>query len=645
MFAVASVLSLGALMFVQRIRSAVRENALVSYSDSEEEDADSDEEAERILAEHRARREAAAQAEKAQRDAEEEARRANPLIEMQPGWGAAARAMALRRAMERQQSHAATKLATIAEAARQAAQANSASTKVLTDLDFVTLLHEWREAEYLGDVPTEYELQRFTKCASVCRTWYDAIRPMVLRRVVLRHAFMYVAAPRMPRDFKRPSFLEVTPTDELIICDNHKLSVLPVPTLADVEKQASLAGATDTRIIGKEDGSGGTNPGEFYHPHGLALSIDNKTIFVADRSNHRVQALRLSDGSPLDSTLPGCVWGPYDLALHNTRTGALQLYVVDSNNDRVLKLNARRLTDEPLGSFGVSGSLPGELDRPRGISIAGGEVVVAEMGNNRVSVWTHEGECVRTFGDQPSANGALPLRQPFGVLHAHSLLLVTEHAGGGGSSRLCVFTPQGIPLQILAPPECGGLGGLATDGDWIYALDSQKGHVLAFTAKAPAALGSPAALAAAAVAIESAAARKEAASKAKEAKVVPQPAPPTEWRNPAGPVAHFLRPSLAAIRQRFREGHVVSEEELDAINEENVSNAAAAKAVVESLRRRREAGEVLTAAEDSQIEQADVEQRRIAVLAEGLANSLLLSSEARVLAGGGRNFDPFGRNG
>ena len=43
--------------------------------------------------------------------------------------------------------------------------------------------------------------------------------------------------------------------------------------------------------------------------------------------------------------------GPYDLALHNTRTGALQLYMVDSNNDRVLKLNARRLTDEPLGSF------------------------------------------------------------------------------------------------------------------------------------------------------------------------------------------------------------------------------------------------------------------------------------------------------
>ena len=37
---------------------------------------------------------------------------------------------------------------------------------------------------------------------------------------------MYVAAPRMPRDSVVSALdpPEVTPTDELIICDNHKLS-------------------------------------------------------------------------------------------------------------------------------------------------------------------------------------------------------------------------------------------------------------------------------------------------------------------------------------------------------------------------------------------------------------------------------------
>ena len=73
--------------------------------------------------------------------------------------------------------------------------------------------------------------------------------------------------------------------------------------------------------------------------------------------------------------------------------------------------------------------------------------------------------------------------------------------------------------QISQAAQCGGLGGLATDGDWIYALDSQKGHVLAFTAKAPAAFRRPAILRRRhRNRVGFFAARKEAASKAKEAK-------------------------------------------------------------------------------------------------------------------------------
>ena len=72
----------------------------------------------------------------------------------------------------------------------------------------------------------------------------------------------------------------------------------------------------------------------------------------------------------------------------------------------------------------------------------------------------------------------------------------------------------------------------------------------------------------------------------------------------------------------------MSEEELDAINEENVSNAAAAKAMVESLRRRREARRSADGGGATHVrEQADVEQRRIAVLAEGLANVRIVALE------------------
>ena len=42
-------------------------------------------------------------------------------------------------------------------AAKAAARANSTSGKVLSSLDFVSLLHEWREQELIGDVPTEHD--------------------------------------------------------------------------------------------------------------------------------------------------------------------------------------------------------------------------------------------------------------------------------------------------------------------------------------------------------------------------------------------------------------------------------------------------------------------------------------------------------
>lgn len=96
-------------------------------------------------------------------------------------------------------------------------------------------------------------------------------------------------------------------------------------------------------------------------------------------------------------------------------------------------------------------------------------------------MWTLEGECTRTLGDTSTANGTLPLRQPFGVLYAHGLLLVSEYEG----RRLCVFDFDGTPRQVLCPNQCGALGGLVCDTDWIYALDAQKGHVLAFTTQTP----------------------------------------------------------------------------------------------------------------------------------------------------------------
>ena len=157
------------------------------------------------------------------------------------------------------------------------------------------------------------------------------------------------------------------------------------------------------RLLGTSDGSGGAAPGELYHPHGLALSVDGsevyaqaphsatcssprvrlhtrvrlhprplcvpltaactprggRQVYVAGRSNYRMQRLRLADGAPLDVTSAHDINSlPYDVALHHRR-----LYITDANCNRVVTLDTRALGASALASFGRTGERCGELDR------------------------------------------------------------------------------------------------------------------------------------------------------------------------------------------------------------------------------------------------------------------------------------------
>ena len=107
------------------------------------------------------------------------------------------------------------------------------------------------------------------------------------------------------------------------------------------------------------------------------------------------------------------------------------------------------------------------------------------MGNNRCSIYdATSGDFRRCFGEAaPAADGAchpneavvqgeLPLRQPYDVVVAFNMYVVSEYAG----RRVLAFARCGAPLQTLSPPGVGALGGLACDGDWLYVLDESKGR-------------------------------------------------------------------------------------------------------------------------------------------------------------------------
>ena len=169
-----------------RLRSAVTDAAAEALVlDTGEEDPDSDEEADRILENFRARAEVVKKEQEAMQKAEEEAWRATAI---QSFWGPALKAEAMRRARERLQAARDNALVAMRNAAAEALRGGSGrAQEVLQDQDFLLLLMEWREAEELGThtVVTEERLRAFTSPAGVCKAFYRAIRSVSLRRCVL----------------------------------------------------------------------------------------------------------------------------------------------------------------------------------------------------------------------------------------------------------------------------------------------------------------------------------------------------------------------------------------------------------------------------------------------------------------------------
>jgi len=203
-------------------------------------------------------------------------------------------------------------------------------------------------------------------------------------------------------------------------------------------------------------GEQGNQPGQFYHPRGLAIDHDHDRILVADRGTDRIKLWSLSE----QSFLP-CIGyrgsgdlefnGPHGIAIdkhhrrivitdtHNNRLVFLssidlsflfsvakqgsrpgefrnpssiaidddrhRIIVTDTLNHRVQVLSS--IDGSFLFEFGSQGRRPCQFDYPQGLCIASqGRIIVADFGNHRLKSFTHEGHHISSFdcgSEQPSA--------------------------------------------------------------------------------------------------------------------------------------------------------------------------------------------------------------------------------------------------
>ena len=410
-------------------------------------------------------------------------------------WGAAVRARLSGRVEEADKQTQATARQTLAN--------------VSQDADFLWALMEQRAEALVDDcgVVTTPRMRLFACVAGVCKAWREAVCHVVTRKCVLRPSGAPFSGLLHPTFVH--AFAATAPKGLVCVAAEHQLHLVDVCT-----------GSRSTI------GQGGSEPGEFWYPHGITASAT--ALYVADRSNHRIQKLRL-DGTPLTActtvkpvpvsppaALGGAaengfwegldfgpthggeaddgepegsggaseglarrgsgigrlaLWGPYGLALGEAVGDAQLLYASDSNNDRVVAFESENLRFR----FAFPGGGVADLDRPRGLAVCNGEVFCADFGNNRVAIFrAADGVFLRELGS--CSRNSVCIERPYGVVAAHGMLYVSEWA----AKRVAVFTLDGVLLQLVEPVGCGHLGGLSADADMMYVVDCDRDaiHVL-----------------------------------------------------------------------------------------------------------------------------------------------------------------------
>ncbi|MGI9253376.1 MAG: NHL repeat-containing protein, partial [Thermomicrobiales bacterium] len=176
----------------------------------------------------------------------------------------------------------------------------------------------------------------------------------------------------------------------------------------------------------------GADPMNLDSPQGVAVSVDGKTIWIADRDNHRISIWTKSGGVWSDDAIVGS--GPGSSSSEfNRPTGlavtsdGLTMFVADKTNGRVSIWTKSGSTWSNQSTMGSSGSGASQLSTPQGLALAadGLTLWVDDYGNNRISVWkklsgvwTH----IENFGS--AGSGDLDFQSPYSVSASTNGLVV-----------------------------------------------------------------------------------------------------------------------------------------------------------------------------------------------------------------------------
>jgi DNA-binding beta-propeller fold protein YncE len=194
-----------------------------------------------------------------------------------------------------------------------------------------------------------------------------------------------------------------------------------------------------TGTLARTIGAQGSGPGKLLAPSALAID-QGGVVSVADTGNQRVARFTLA-GAPLPPVVD---------------TGAVRGIAVTPDGSRIYTTDsaARIMVWSPggelLDQFGGRGRTLGKLDAPAQIALdGGGNLWVADRGNNRVQQFGPDGERLLTMGDR--GIGAGEFVHPTGVsVDCHGLLTVTD-TDNNRVQQFALAAPAVAPCGVLPP--------------------------------------------------------------------------------------------------------------------------------------------------------------------------------------------------
>jgi len=254
-----------------------------------------------------------------------------------------------------------------------------------------------------------------------------------------------------------------------------------VPQLATIQADPYDQGR-QTLLADLIFGTNGTTDGQFNSPHGIAIAPDG-TLFIADTNNNRIQHFS-ADGQFLNT------WGSFgDITTGDAPSGTFNqpwavavspdekfIYVADTWNHRIQKFTAG---GTPLTMWGTplydpTNNGPYGIWGPRGIAVdAQGRVFVADTGNKRILVYDADGIFIQQIGREGVGIGQF--EEPVGLAFDPGGYL---YVADTWNQRVQVFEPSedGTTYSPFIQWFVAGWYGESLDNKPYLAVDNQ-GHI------------------------------------------------------------------------------------------------------------------------------------------------------------------------